>query len=347
MSRPNRESGDGAPRVTIKEVARRAGVSIATVSRVANNVPHQVRAATRRRVLRAIRDLDFRPNALARSLHQNRTHTLGLVVPDVSNPYYAEVARGIEDVANQHGYSLFICNTDRKADSLDHHVTVLRDKRVDGIIIGGGGTLERRHFAALRNGRVKAVLIGRYGLNLPAIRTDNVKGGWEAATHLIRLGHRHIAVLAGPERSTTSADRLAGYRKAFEEHGLRLPGRWCVHGDLSPGSGLGVAAELMAAHPRPTAVLAVNDQMAIGAMRAILQRGLRVPQQVSVVGFDNIALASFVTPALTTMALPLHRMGAAAAETLLRVLAGAEKVEEVWFTPELVVRETSAGPSPD
>lgn len=340
---PGRRASGGA---TITDVARAAGVSIATVSRVINNAPHAVGQSTRRRVLRAIRDLDFRPNALARNLQRKRTQSLGLIIPDISNPYYAEIARGIEDVASQHGYTLFTCNTDRKVEKMSHYVATLREKQVDGIIIGGGGTWGRQHFAALRDRGVKAVLIGRYGVNLPAIRVDNVKGAWEAATHLLQLGHRRIAVLAGPKSSTTTADRLAGYRKAFAEHGLRLPADWCLYGDLRPESGLRATEHLLAARRRPTGILAINDQMAIGAMRALLRRGVEVPQQVSVVGFDNIALASFVTPALTTMALPLYRMGAAATEIMLRLLAGAAQVEEVWFTPELVVRESSAGPPP-
>jgi LacI family transcriptional regulator len=325
-------------------VARRAGVSIATVSRVLNDVPGQVGAATRQRVRRAIRDLDFRPNALARSLHQKRTRTIGLIIPDISNPYYAEIARGIEDALSQQGYSLFTCNTDRRVEKISQYAAILREKRVDGIILGGGATWEPRHFAALRSSGVEAVLIGRYGVSLPAVRVDNVKGAWLAASHLLGLGHRDIAVIAGPRHSTTTADRLAGYRGAFAEHGVRLPASRCLYGDLRPESGRRAAETLLRARRPPTAVLAANDQMAIGAIRALLQRGLAIPADVSVVGFDDIALASFITPALTTMALPLYRMGVAAADMMLHSLAGDRLAQEAWFTPELVVRESSGMP---
>lgn len=345
------DSGRRAPRrkargaaVTIAEVGRRAGVSIATVSRVLNNIPGQVSPGTRRRVLRVIRDLDYRPNALARSLHQRRTHTIGLILPDITNPYYAEIARGIEDAISRQGYTLVTCNSDRKLDRISHSVAVLREKQVDGIILGGGGTLGAPHFAALRNCGTRVVLIGRYEVDLPAVRVDNVKGAREAAAHLLAFGHRRLAVLAGPEISTTTVDRLAGYRQAFDEFGLPFPSRWLRYGDLRPESGLDAAEKLFASRRAPTAILAANDQMAIGAMRGILQRGLEIPRQVSVVGFDDIALASFVTPALTTMALPLHRMGVAAGEMTLRSLAGVEQPPEVWFTPKLVVRESSAAP---
>jgi LacI family transcriptional regulator len=330
------------PGITIAEVGRVAGVSIATVSRVLNNIPGQVSPATRRRVLRVIRDLDYRPNALARSLHQRRTHTIGLILPDISNPYYAEMARGIEDAISRQGYTLVTCNTDRQPDRISHSVAVLREKQVDGIILGGGGTLGAPHFAALRDCGTRVVLIGRCEMDLPAVRVDNVKGAREAAAHLLALGHRRIAVLAGPRISTTTVDRLAGFRQAFDEFGLPFPSRWLRYGDLRPGSGLEAAEKLFASRRAPTAILAINDQMAIGAMRGVLQRGLEIPRQVSVVGFDDIALASFVTPALTTMALPLHQMGVAAGEMILRPLAGVEQPQEVWFTPTLVVRESSA-----
>jgi LacI family transcriptional regulator len=334
----------GGSGITIAEVARRAGVSIATVSRVLNDVPGQVGAATRRRVLRVIRELDYRPNALARSLHQRRTHTVGLIIPDITNPYYAEIARGIEDAVSRQGYTLVTCNSDRKLDRISHSVALLREKQVDGIILGGGGTLGAPHFAALRTCGTRVVLIGRYDVALPAVRVDNVKGAREAAAHLLAFGHRRIAIVAGPQASTTTVDRLAGYRHAFDEFGVPFPSRWLRYGNLRPESGFEAVEGLFAGRRTPTAILAANDQMAIGAMRGILQRGLEIPHRVSVVGFDDIALASFLTPALTTMALPLYPMGVAAGEMILRLLAGVEQPPEIWFTPKLTVRESSAEP---
>ena len=339
-----RKRSPGEP-VTIGEVARRAGVSIATVSRVLNNVPRGVGAVLRKRVLKAARELDYHPNALARSLHQKRTHTLGLLITDIANPYYAGITRGIEDVSRRHGYALFICNTDRDPAAMAHYIEVLREQRVDGIIIGGGGTPGRRHFQTLHDRGIPAVLIGRYDVPLPAVRIDNLKGGWEAATHLIRLGHRRIAILSGPDTSTSIQGRMKGYRRAMAEHGLSLPEGWVLGGDLRPASALELAGRLLTVRRRPTAILAANDQMAIATIRAAHQLGLRVPEDLSVVGFDNIELASYMSPALTTMGLPLYRMGVAAAETAIRLLAGTPGNEEAWFTPELIVRE-STGPPP-
>jgi LacI family transcriptional regulator len=339
---PPRRRAAGA--ATIADVARAAAVSIATVSRVINDAPHRVGEATRRRVLRAVRALDFRPNVLARSLHRLRTRTIGLILPDISNPYYAEITRGIEAVARRHGYALFICNTEREPAAMAHHIRLCREHQVDGVIVAGGGTWGRAHLAGLAARGTAAVLIGRHDVRLPAVRVDNVKGAYLAAQHLIRAGHRRIAVIAGPAASTTGADRLAGYRLAAREHGLAIPRRWVRAGDLRPTSGAEAAAALLRLRPRPTAILAANDQMAIGAMRAARAVGLAVPGDLSVVGFDDIELASCVTPPLTTMALPLARMGAAAMEIMLRCLADPHHAEEIWFTPELAARESS-GPA--
>lgn len=339
---PDRRTGTG---LTIEDVARAAGVSIATVSRVINDAPHRVGEAARRRVQQAVRDLDFRPNALARSLHRGRTRTIGLILPDISNPYYAEITRGIEAAARRHEYALFICNTDRRPEAMAHHIQLCREHRVDGVIVAGGGTWGRGHLAGLAAHGTAAVLIGRHGVRLPAVRVDNVKGAYLAAQHLIRAGHRRIAVIAGPAASTTGADRLAGYRRALRDHGIPLPAPFVRAGDLRPASGARAGLALLRRPPRPTAILAANDQMAIGAMGAAQGAGLAVPGDVSVVGFDNIELASHVSPPLTTMALPLARMGAAAMEIMLRRLADPHHAEEVCFVPELVARRSS-GPPP-
>lgn len=330
---------------TISQVSRRAGVSIATVSRVFNNVPGQVGRETRRRVLRAIRELDYRPNALARSLHEGRSHTIGLLLPDIANPYYAGITGGIESVARRRGYALFICNTERDPSAMAHYIQLCREHQADGVIVAGGGTWGHQHLTGLAARGTPAVLVGRHAMDAPAVRVDNVKGAYRAAEHLIRAGHERIAVIGGPAASTTAADRLSGYHDALREHGLPLPPRWVKAGDLRPASGRAAAETLLRCRPRPTAILAANDQMAIGAMTAIHAAGLDVPGDVSVVGFDDIELASYVTPALSTMALPLARMGEAAMELMLRRLEVPRHAEQVWFVPDLVVR-ASSGPPP-
>jgi len=331
--------------VTITDVARRAKASIATVSRVLNKVPRGFRGNLRERVLRAAKELDYKPNALARGLHQKRTKTLGVLVTDIANPYYGEITRGIGDIARQSGYALFVCNTDRRPDIMAYYIDVLRENRVDAVIIGGGGTTGRQQFQNLHNRGVPAVLIGRYDVPLPAVRIDNLKGGWEAATHVVSLGHRAIAILSGPTTSTSIQDRMKGYQRALRENKLTVPKRWILSGDLRPASALEMTERLLTSADRPTAILAANDQMAIAAMRAAQQLGLRVPGDLSVVGFDNIELASYVTPPLTTMGVPLYRVGVAAAEMAICLLEGTKSSQGAWFTPELIVRQ-STGPAP-
>jgi LacI family transcriptional regulator len=268
-----------------------------------------------------------------------------VLITDIANPYYGEITRGIENVAREQGYAIFVCNTDRRPDLMAYYINALRENRVEAIIIGGGGTPGRRQFQALHDRGIAAVLIGRYDIPLPAVRIDNSKGGWEAGMHLARLGHRRIAVISGPPTSTSIQDRMKGYRRALAENGIELPAGWTVHGDLRPGSAIQLAQSLLAYRPRPTAILAANDQMAIATIRTALMLGLRVPKDLSVIGFDNIELASYVTPALTTLGVPLYRIGVAAAESAIRLLNGSPKHEEIWFSPELIVRE-STGPPP-
>jgi DNA-binding LacI/PurR family transcriptional regulator len=338
-------NGRGRP-ATINDVARVAGVSIATVSRALNHAPYGVRAPVRRRVLKVAAALDYRPNALARSLLRQRTHTLGLLITDIANSFFAEITRGVADACRQRGYSLLICNTDRNPTTMEEYIGVLREKRVDGVLVMAGGTPGPQPFdeAFARQG-IPVVVIGRFDVPVPALRMDNVRGGREAASHLIQLGHRQIGVILGFRDSTTSADMLKGHRQAFAEHGISLRREWVVYGDAQASTGLELARRLLRGTPRPTALLTVNDQTAIGAIRAALDLGLRVPADVSVVGFDGIQLGSFTSPALTTLRLPLHQMGVRAAEMLLRLGEGERVDKEVWVVPELTVRE-STGPCP-
>jgi len=330
--------------VTIREVARRSGVSIATVSRVLNNVPGTVRDELQRRVRKAAQELDYRPNALARSLHQRRTHTIGLIITDIANPYYAGITRGIEAVSRKHGYALFFCNTDGRPSALAYYIDALRDNRVDAIIIGGGGTASRQQFQALHDRRIVAVLIGRYNVPLPAVRIDNVTGGWQAASHLLQLGHRRIAVLAVPTTSTGMRDRLRGICRAMAEQRIAFRKELLVRCGLPLASALQGAMLLMSKTPRPTAIIAANDQMAITAMHGVEKFGLRVPEDVSIVGFDNIELASYVRPALTTMGVPLYDIGVAAAETAIGLLTGMPVSKQTWLAPELIIRASTTRP---
>jgi len=336
--------------INITDVAREAGVSIATVSRVVNNNDYPVRAATRAQVLEAVERLGFRPNDLARGLMQKRTRTVGLLVPDLANPYYPEIARGVEDAASAQLYALVFCNTDRRADKAEYYVNTLLQKRMDGIIIAGGGTDFTEASTAFAEYGAPVVFIGRHAEGVHSVQISNSAAARDATSHLTMLGHRAIAFLAGPLALTSVQDRVDGYRAGLEDAGLEFDERLLREGDFGERSGYESAQALLAQDPRPTAIFAANDLMAIGAIAAVHDAGLTVPGDVSVVGFDGIALASYVRPALTTVAIPTYELGAAAMRMLLELVERKQNPDlgpepeggrTTWLPTELVVRESS------
>lgn len=326
---------------TIRDVAKRAGVSIATVSRVLNGGPHSIREETRRRVREVIAQLDYRPNALARGLLSRRSGTLGLLVPDIANPYYADILRGIEDTVRPEGYSVIICNTDRQPQKADQYLALLREKQCDGIIFAGGGMEGGHRLPSLATLGIKVVLIGRHEIDLPSVTVDNQGGARAATCHLVAQGHRVVAFVGGPRESTTTQDRQAGFESALAESGIRLDPRHIRYGDLRPEGGYEAMRQLLGLPERPTAVLVANDLMAIGAIKAIRDAELRAPDDVALVGFDDIPIASYVDPPLTTVKVPMYELGARAARLMLGLLrGGGTPLAETLATP-LVVRGSS------
>jgi LacI family transcriptional regulator len=331
-------------KTNINDVARRAGVSISTVSRVLNNSDYPVKPGTREKVLEAAAELRFRPNDLARSLLLKKSRTIGLIVPDISNPYYPELSLGIESTASEHGYSVIFCNTSRRQEKLEQYVDVLLQKRADGIILAGGGSESPEVTQVLTDFDVHVALVGRHGLPFPSVQIDNMGAAREATSHLIALGHRHIAFVSGPPGLTSVQDRLAGYRAALKEHGMKRDGRLLRVGDFGAESGYTSATSLLQGEPTPTAVFCANDRMAVGAIAAAADLDLAVPGDLSVVGFDDTVLASQIRPSLTTVAVPAYEMGAAAMRLLLGLIDGEECPGDVWLPTRLTVRQSS-GPS--
>ncbi|MGE5620078.1 MAG: LacI family DNA-binding transcriptional regulator [Sphingomonadaceae bacterium] len=332
---------------TIQDVAARAGVSITTVSRVLNDTGYPMRPETRRRVIEAIEALDFRPSPLARGLLGKSTSTIGLIIPDISNPYYPLLSRGVEDVASEHGYTVIFCNTDRNLAKLRSYLEVLREKQADGIIFAGGGIeTDGEHLTPDEIGD-RVVLIGRHRWPLPSVQIDNTRAAYEATSHLIALGHRRIAYLGGPTALTSARDRMKGYRQAMLE--LVGAGPWETlirEGDFGFESGYQAILSLLsqAVGQRPTAIFAANDQMALGVLAAARDLGTAVPEELAVVGFDDIPAGRYVRPSLTTVALPTYEMGASAARLLLQLLAGDTTEQTILLPTQLVVRQSSGEP---
>ena len=321
---------------SIKDVARMAGVSVTTVSHVLNKT-RSVHPDTQARVNAAVRTLGYVPSAVARSLKLNATHTIGMLVPNNSNPYFAELVRAVEDACFAAGYALLLCNTDDNADRQKVYLDVLAQKRVDGLIVASTSDDEVMS-AHLAQTAIPMVLIDRAiaGLERPCVQTDHVQGGQLATQHLLGLGHQRIACIAGPEYLHSSEQRVDGWRQALLQVGM-CPDL-LAHGDFTVNGGYLAMRTLLAAAPgaRPTAVLACNDLMAMGALRAVHECSLRVPQDVAVVGYDDIELAGYTQPPLSTVAQPVNAMAHQALALLLQGMQ-ADKSAPVSSTTQLLV----------
>ncbi len=331
---------------TMKDVAERSGVSVTTVSHVVNGTRY-VSEEVRLRVERVMEEIGYRPNVLARGLRRGEATLLGLVVPDATNPYFAEIARAVADACSERGYAVIVCNSDGRRDREKEAVEVLAANRVGGIFLVNVGVTERD--AALFEGLdIPMVMLDREipGIAVDSIQIDNAHGGRQATEHLLALGHRRIACIAGPSQVSPSADRVTGYRQALEALGVAFDPGLVERGDFTPSSGYDCARSLMAREKRPTAIFACNDLMAFGAITALAESGLSVPDDVSVVGFDDIALAAYFNPSLTTVAQPRLEMGRAAAKILLERMRDGTlpRRRPVLMNTTLVVRRSSAPP---
>ncbi|TGP21944.1 MULTISPECIES: substrate-binding domain-containing protein [unclassified Mesorhizobium] len=327
---------------TIADVARYAGVSVATVSHVMNRTRH-VEPETAERVRAAITALRYSPNSLARSLRRGETKTIGLLLPDNSNPFFASVARQIEDAGFVAGYTVILCNSDGSAEKEERYLSVLMAKQIDGLIFAGSSD-HARVFASL-SAAVPAVLLDReiHSVNVDSVLVDHDHGGYLAGRHLVGLGHKRIGVIGGPRDSSSSPARLRGFTRALEEAGLALPPSSVVDSDYHFAGGRLAMERLLEQAPEITAVFACNDLMAMGAITALRSRGLRVPDDMSLIGFDDIPYAVTTWPPLTTIAQPVEKIGTRAVSLLLeRVVEPEAPSRREVLTPVLVERESCA-----
>lgn len=305
-------------RATIADVAHRSGVSTATVSRVLSGaVP--TRAATRERVLAAAHELDYRPSGIARALKRSQTRTIGLLVTDIGNPFFPQVVRAIEDEAHRRGYGVLLCNAADDPDRELAYLDLLLERRVDGLIVASARTT-RRHAARLGQQPMPVVLVNAETTagSLPSVTVAHRLGARMAAAHLLELGHRRIAHLAGPmTQAAASRLRLAGVTDALRASGVDPSSLLVAEGNEHVDGGELATEQLLAATPSPTGIVAYNDLSAIGALRAIRSAGLGVPKDISVVGFDDIELASWTDPPLTTIRQPTETLGRRAVQRLI------------------------------
>jgi len=331
-------------RATIKDVAQLAQVSTTTVSHVVNNT-RAVNPATRARVLGAMSTLGYQPNILARSLRKGVTKTIGLIVPDASNPFFAEVARKIEDLGFKQGYSVILCNSDNDPIKQTSYINTLLAKRVDGVIFISSDSAPS-DLSRLVDNHIPLVVADRdVSLEFAdVVLLDNERAGYEATRHLLELGHRNIACITGPYDLSPSMQRMEGFKRCLSEFGIQFQPQLIQTGDFSIQSGKVATLRLLSAGPKPTAIFALNDMMAIGAMSAVNQAGLSIPGDMSLIGFDNIELAGMVTPSLTTVAQPIPEIARQATSLLIERLAGTRNGsnQKVILSAELLLRDSTA-----
>ncbi|MDI6619289.1 MAG: LacI family DNA-binding transcriptional regulator [Clostridiales bacterium] len=307
----------------IDDVAKLANVSIATVSRVFNNSPY-VSEKAKANVLKAAKDLGYEPSILARSLAMKKTNTIGLIVPDISNPYYGGVVRGIEDVCNLYKYNIILCNTDNSKDKEIQYINMLKSRWVDGIIFHSS-YLSDEVYKIFVDSRIPFVLAGRgTKYDVPYVVIDNKKAAYDATEYLISMGHKNIGIIHGPlegmRETVDSVDRLMGYKEAMKKNGLEICDELIREANFKAKSGYDATLEMLKSGILPDAVFAISDIMAMGAINAIFDFGLKCPEDVSVIGFDNIDISEITRPSLTTVAQPMYDTGATAAKMLIKII---------------------------
>ncbi len=327
-------------KVTIRDVAKDAGVSLRTVTNVINKWPY-VTDQTREKVQRSIDALGYRPSRLASSLVTGRTNTIGVMIPDITNPFFGQVVRGCEDVLYAADYSIFLCNTSEDPKKQSSYLDILVDRGVDGLLIFGARSSQDEH-AGVVHDEIPVVVEDSpvQNQNTTMIEIDNIGGAQMAVAHLIAHGHTRIAHLGGPIQRQAADHRLLGYRQAIESAGIPYDKSLVMRCSPSIRGGLQSALELLPAK-KPSALFCYNDLMAIGAMVACRQLGLKIPKDLAIIGFDDIAIASLIEPALTTVRVRQYEMGRLASDLLLERLSGKENVQnQVKFPVELIVRNS-------
>jgi len=327
---------------TIADVARAAGVSIATVSRVLSPgaVPHPVRADTAERVREAARRLNFVPSPLARGLAARRSGLIGLVVPDLADPHYPQIAIGVEDGARQAEMGVLICNTLGELDRLAEYLQLLEARRVDVIVLSGATSLSAVELQMLERCAIPMVLIGRPAtpVQWPHVTIDNRLGGQLATRHLLALGCRRVVHLGGPRTQTTMADRARGYMDEVDSGHQDV-----VESNGTPDDGYARLRARLEVEPRPDAVFAATDRLAIAVLGVAADRSLHVPRDLAVVGFDDIPLAAYLRPPLSSVSQPAYELGGVAIEIARRLSAGEDVAAQV-LAPRLIERESTLGP---
>ncbi|WP_218131871.1 LacI family DNA-binding transcriptional regulator [Thalassobacillus cyri] len=331
--------------VTIKDVARKANVSISTVSRVLNNSGY-TSASVKEKVNKAVDELKFQKNMVATAMIKKQTSTFGLIIPDIKNIFYGELTRAIEDKAHQHGFNVILCNTDNNLEKEKEYLNFLLRKGIDGIIFSTPEINDRNIREVMKSRPdLPMVILGSkvQNVRLDEVLVDNVDGGYTATEHLIDLGHERIGYIGGQPDSYATVERLKGFKAAMEERALPLDKNHIKLDEFKIHSGYEKGKEILAENDRPTAIFAGNDAIAVGVYKAARELGIRIPEDLSVIGFDDSQFAEIVDPGLTTIRTPIAEMGEKTVELAVQIIKENKNFKEsIMFPPTLVERASTA-----
>ncbi|QHA93085.1 LacI family DNA-binding transcriptional regulator [Bacillus sp. N1-1] len=328
-------------KVTIKEVAKKAEVSTATVSNVINNTKF-VSEKVRERVLKVIQELDYQANALAKSLRSQESRLIGVIVSDISNPFFSNVVKGIEEGTAANGYNVLLCNTASSLEKEIEFLGILIGKRVEGVIISSSGT-DKEYFENLNNIDVPVVFLNR-SPNTPAhkvVMTNNIKGANIATEHLIQHGYKNIGIISGPSSLSTGKDRLTGYRRAMEDYHLSIPDSYIQEGDFSIESGYKAMKDLLTQNNEIEACFISNNFMTLGAYKYLKEVNYSVPNDIAIIGYDDADWADIMNPPLTTVKQPAYEQGIKAIDIMLSTIRSEGHKQQIeYLEPNLVVRKS-------
>ena len=327
-------------KVTIKDIAKYAKVSTATVSNVVNGKTGKIGEETRKRVLKVIEEHNYIPNRIASSLVTKKTKTLGLIIPDISNPFFPEIARGAEDKANKAGYNVIVCNTDNSVKKEEEYLSMLKEKMIEGIIMTASEN-KKDNTDFYKKISMPVVLVDR-DLNIDNVRgrilVDNFKGAYEGVSHMINKGYKKIVMISSSMKDNTSNRRIAGYEKALEHN--KIDFKMVLEGVYSIEWGKEAIKKIIDSNMEFDGVFCGNDLIAIGAMDVLKSNKMDIPKDIGILGFDDIYLGEITSPKLTTIKQPNYMMGYKAAEILIHSIERNEKYKEIILDTEIVIRES-------
>jgi LacI family transcriptional regulator len=328
--------------VTIKDVAKMAGVSPSTVSRaISGNIP--VDKQTKDKVMKAVKVLDYEPNALAKSLKDGKTNTIGLIIPNIGNQLFPSLVKGVEEVARKSGYIVILCNTENNLDIEKKYLDKMKKRLVDGFIVATAEA-DSRHILNMKDEEIPVVLLVRHLEDkVDAVILDNFKGAYDAVTYLIIREHKKIAIINGRVELTLYNERFQGYKKALEDANLSVDNTYILDDSVGEENGYSVTVNLLKSGNIPDAIFATTDLRALGAIRAIKDFGYKVPEDISVIGFDNLEFSKLFDPQLTTVSQPLYSMGKLAMQKLIKIMNKKNKHKVIIdkMEPELIIRNST------